>query len=402
QFVITDTHLQAIQERRYTDSKTFAIDDIYQVEHTACQVELLEQSEAKAYVIAPIFQGEQLWGLLATFQNTGPRHWEVGEVNVLAQIGIQLGVALQQAELLEQTRQQKEELNQAFQELRQSQIHLIQSEKMAGLGQLVAGVAHEINNPVNFIYGNLMHVNDYTRDLLSLVSAYQQHYPNPIAALQEWAEAIDLDFIIEDLPKTVASMRIGAERIRHMVLSLRNFSRLDEAQMKPVDIHEGIDSTLVILQHRLKACAARPAIEVIKAYSDLPPIECHAAQLNQVFMNLLSNSIDALEEISDQAQVENGEIIDLLLQIQIQTEVVGKNVVIRIADNGPGIPDALKANIFNPFFTTKGPGKGTGLGLSISYQIVVEKHKGLLKCSSQPEQGTEFRVTIPIEQADYQ
>jgi signal transduction histidine kinase len=260
---------------------------------------------------------------------------------------------------------------------------------------LVAGVAHEINNPVSFIYGNLPYANQYIEDLLHLVDRYQQHYPHPEPAIQRVRKAIDFDFLVEDLPKLLSSMRIGADRIRQIVLSLRNFSRLDEAQYKPVDLHEGIDSTLLLLQHRLKAKSGRPDIQAIKEYGQLPLVECYAGQLNQVFMNLLSNAIDALEE-----SVAEGEE-NRSLCIWIRTEVQdSKYVAIRIADNAMGMTEEALRHIFDPFFTTKPIGKGTGLGLSISYQIVVEKHGGQLQCVSHPGRGTEFLIRMPICQCD--
>ena len=338
----------------------------------------------------PILQGEKLWGLLVASQNSQPRYWQEEEINLLAQVGIQLGIAIQQAELLKTTRQQTAKLNQAIENLKQTQTQLIQGEKMAGLGQLVAGIAHEINNPVNFIYGNLAHVSDYTQDLLDLIKLYQQHYPHPEAAIQEEAKDIELDFIIQDLPKTLSSMKIGADRIRKIVLSLRTFSRLDEAQMKPVDLHQGIDSTLLILQHRLKAKPDRLGIKVVKNYGSLPLVECYAAQMNQVFMNILANAIDALEETKEQRKS--------IPQIQICTQLVEPDsVAVIISDNGSGIPETVRSQIFDPFFTTKQVGKGTGLGLSISFQIVVEKHGGELTCTSKPGQGSEFRIKIPLQ-----
>ena len=302
-------------------------------------------------------------------------------------------------------RQAKEEAEVALKTLQQTQAQLIQAEKMSGLGQLVAGVAHEINNPVNFIYGNLSHTADYTQNLLKLIQLYQQTYPVTNAKIQEKIEEFDLDFMSEDLPKILTSMKVGADRIRQIVLSLRNFSRLDEAEMKRVDIHEGIDSTLMILQNRLKANPDRPAIEIVKEYGDLPLVECYAGQLNQVFMNILANSIDALENYDNQRSPKD--LQKNPSRITIRTKLVtnetgpgySKNVVIQVQDNGSGMTETVRQQVFNPFFTTKPTGKGTGLGLSISYQIVVDKHGGFVQCFSQPHQGTEFRIEIPVLQS---
>ncbi|BDI20270.1 hypothetical protein ANSO36C_60720 [Nostoc cf. commune SO-36] len=285
------------------------------------------------------------------------------------------------------------------QEAKQLASQLVHSEKMSSLGQLVAGVAHEINNPVNFISGNITYANQYIQDLLRLLQLYQQNYPNPVTEIQKETEAIDLDFLIADLPNLLTSMKVGAERITEIVLSLRNFSRLDEAEMKAVNIHEGINNTLMILEHRLKPKSNYQTIEIIKEYGDLPLVECYAGQLNQVFMNLLANAIDALEEA-----VENGawgakEKALLTPQIRIHTKLTSENqVVICIGDNGIGIPEKLQKQLFEPFFTTKPVGKGTGLGLSISYQIITQKHQGTLQCISAPGQGTEFVIIIPLNQ----
>ncbi len=307
----------------------------------------------------------------------------------------------------QEIRQKAQDLEHALNELQHTQSQLIQSEKMSSLGQLVAGVAHEINNPVNFIFGNLFHANEYAQALMRLIQSYQQEYPNPSDRVQAEAEAIDLDFVLEDLPKLLLSMRVGAERIQKIVSSLRTFSRMDEADFKAVDIHEGIDSTLMILQSRLKGRNDRPEITVTKHYGTLPLVQCYAGQLNQVFMNLLSNAIDAIDE---QLETASGIAIDdpdslsplnahLLPLITIHTEVNTDNqIVIRIVDNGAGIPSAVRKRLFDPFFTTKPIGKGTGMGLSISYQIVTERHHGTLRCNSSPGKGSEFVIEIPVTQ----
>ncbi|MGK7919836.1 MAG: GAF domain-containing protein [Trichodesmium sp.] len=341
----------------------------------------------------PILQGEKLWGLLVAYQNSSPRYWQDEEINLLAQVGVQLGIALQQAELLKKTRTQTEELTRTVEELKQTQMQMIQSEKMAGLGQLVAGIAHEINNPVNFIHGNLNCLDEYCHNLLSLIELYSQNYLESIPQIKDFAEDIDLDFVTKDLPNMIDSMKMGTERIRQLVFSLRTFSRLDEAEMKPVDLHQGIDSTLLILQHRLKINSGIIQIQVIKNYGDLPLVKCYSAPMNQVFMNLLSNAIDVLEE---KVEIDK----NFIPTISINTEINPDNnqtILVKIADNGMGISQEVKERIFDLFFTTKEVGKGTGLGLSISYDIVVHKHGGKLSFNSQPNQGTEFIIEIPIK-----
>ncbi|WP_017716645.1 PAS domain-containing protein [Kamptonema formosum] len=287
--------------------------------------------------------------------------------------------ALQKSEA--ELRQKTEELENALHQLQQTQAQLIQAEKMSSIGQMVAGIAHEINNPVNFIHGNIQHTDKYIEDLLGLVRLFQEEYPHPTLEIQAKQEAIDLEFLADDLPKMLLSMKVGTQRIRQLVLSLRNFSRLDEAEVKEVDLHSGIENTLLILQHRLKK-----GIEVVKEYGDLPLVECYPAQLNQVFMNILSNAADALLEKSMQAEK----------QIVIRTEPVGPHHLrVRIRDNGPGIPAGIKNKIFDPFFTTKPVGQGSGLGLSICYQIVA-KHGGRIEVNSEPGEGTEFAITVPV------
>ncbi|WP_375501347.1 sensor histidine kinase [uncultured Nostoc sp.] len=306
---------------------------------------------------------------------------------------------MQVAERTAKLKHKNNQLQQTLQELQHTQVQLIQTEKMSSLGQLVAGVAHEINNPVNFIYGNLMHVREYSQDLLTLINLYQQQKFNYNPQLSSLIDDIDLEFIIDDLPKVLSSMAVGTDRIREIVLTLRNFSRLDEAEMKPVDIHQGIDSTLLILQYRLKGKHKQQEIAIIKDYGDLPLVECYAGGLNQVFMNILSNAIDALYEWEEECLSLKGETKKHLSSIMIHTQVKNEEcVIISIKDNGPGIPEEVKTKLFDPFFTTKPIGKGTGLGLSISYQIIVDKHKGKIKCISAPGKGTEFLIEIPIKQ----
>jgi signal transduction histidine kinase len=404
QVPMMEAGFQATHGGRYARNKTLAINNITQAKSSQIPIIQLPQWGVQAYAIAPIFQGKQLWGLLAAYQTSGLRQWQGDEINLLAHIGGHLGVAIKQAELLNQTQQQAQKLTEALQEVRQSQSQLIHGEKMAALGQLVAGVAHEINNPVNFIAGNVKHIHGYAQDLLDLVLLYQQQYPQGGVEIQAKQDEIELDFITEDLPKLLGSMRMGVDRISQLVLSLRNFSRLDQAEMKWVDIHEGIDNTLIILQHRLKGKFIQAAdqeyycaeVAVVKNYGELPPVGCFPAQLNQVFMNILTNSIDALEEVMKGQR-------DFKPEIQISTEFLPgqepeqiDRALIRIVDNGPGIPEEICRNIYNPFFTTKPIGKGTGLGLSISYQIVTERHGGDLRCFSCSGQGTEFQIEIPL------
>jgi signal transduction histidine kinase len=384
----------------YAQGKIQAVDDIFAQGLSDCHIQILAKFQIKANLIIPLryyphseAELPTLWGLICIHQCQAPRSWQPKEIEFVEQISTQLGVALQQAELLTRTQAQANELAQIIEDLKQTQAQLLQTEKMSSLGQLVAGVAHEINNPVNFIYGNITHTANYTQDLLDLLNVYQYHYPEPVAAVEEKITEIDLEFLSDDLPKVLDSMKVGADRIRQLVLSLRNFSRLDQAERKPVDIHEGIDSTLLILQHRFKARAEGENILIVRQYGDLPQVDCYAGQLNQVFMNVLSNAIDALDNHSRSKNYHPTISIHTYLQSQKDDS---QSVMIEISDNGSGIPPEAQARIFDPFFTTKPVGKGTGLGLSISYQIVVEKHRGKFSCESQPGQGTKFSIELPI------
>ncbi|MBD2123067.1 ATP-binding protein [Trichocoleus sp. FACHB-262] len=351
-------------------------------------------------VVVPLVTRGSLLGVLNIEDKQSDRFspMDLETFNTLAG---QIATALDNARLFAEVQktsaelqEKAQELEQTLRELQQTQAQVVQSEKMSSLGQLVAGIAHEINNPVNFIYGNLNYAGEYIQDLTGVLKLYQRQFPHPTPEIAEEIEAIDLDFLLADLPKLLASMKVGADRIQKIVLSLRNFSRMDEAEMKAVDIHEGIDSTLMILQNRLKAKSDRPEIAVVKDYGNLPLVECYAGQLNQVFMNLLSNAIDALEDSQTPASEP-----PQTPTIAIHTRQLGsQSVEIRIADNGPGIAKADQRRLFDPFFTTKPIGKGTGLGLSISYQIVTDKHGGVLHCNSAPGKGTEFLIEIPLRQ----
>ncbi|BAT54385.1 integral membrane sensor signal transduction histidine kinase [Nostoc sp. NIES-3756] len=342
--------------------------------------------ELKFDILAPVMTTDEIGVLANSFNKLIER---------IAEYTHELDLARETLESRVEERTQ--ELSKALESLQHTQSQLVQAEKMSSLGQLVAGIAHEINNPVNFIFGNLTHVNEYVNNLLSLIDIYQEYQEGTNIEISELIEEIDLDYICDDLPKILTSMKVGADRIREIVLALRNFSRLDEAEMKLVNIHEGIDSTLLFLYSSFKTKYKKLTIEVVKEYGELPLVECYAGQLNQVFMNILTNSMYALNQ---QCQYNlRGEQENKSNHITIRTEVIENNYVrICFKDNGPGIAASIRKQIFDPFFTTKPIGEGTGLGLSISYQIVVEKHRGKLKCLSAPEEGCEFQIEIPIHQ----
>ncbi|MBD2048637.1 response regulator [Coleofasciculus sp. FACHB-64] len=307
---------------------------------------------------------------------------------VLARIQNQLTIQSLQTQL----KNQNSQLQQALGDLKKAQAQLVQKEKMLGLGQLAAGMAHEINNSIGFISGNLEPARKYIQDLLNLVRIYQQEYPKPTLPIQKAIQEIDLDFLNSDIQNLVGSMQTGVERICTMLLALRIFSRLNESDIKAVDIHEGLNSTLLLLQHRLRGEGKRPEIQVLKKYEDLPLVNCYASQLNQAFLNLLNNAIDALELRIGQDFSESSSPT-----IWISTEFSAwETIIVRIKDNGIGIAEEMRSRLFDPFFTTKPIGQGSGLGLLTTYEIIVEKHKGQLTCHSFPGQGAEFTIEIPV------
>lgn len=347
----------------------------------------LNRMGIRAEILMPFRTDDRRIGVLIGQHVHQSHRWGEEEIELLETVGGQLAIAINQANLYAQSCRQSQEVARTLEQLKKTQAQIIQAEKMSSLGQMVAGVAHEINNPVNFIHGNIEPAQEYIQDLLSLIKLYGATYPNPTPEIRAELEAVELDFVQEDLPKLLESMAVGTDRIREIVLSLRNFSRLDEAAAKTVDLHEGIDSTLVILSHKLKANEKNAPIEIAKHYGELPKVDCYPSQLNQVFMNIFANAVDALDQHEEP-------------KITITTEQAGNFAIIRIADNGPGIPVEIQSQILDPFFTTKPVGKGTGMGMSISYQIVTEKHGGNLTFTSKVGRGTEFAIEIPLEQPD--
>lgn len=353
----------------------------------------IRAQQPKSVICFPLLNQGKLVGILYLENNLVKGAFTTESLKTIQLLSSQAAISIENATLyntLELKAQERtNELLQALTQLKQTQTQLVQSEKMSALGQMVAGIAHEINNPANFIYGNITHVNNYTQDLLELIQAYQKFCPNPPQAIDELLEKLDIDFLADDLSKILQSMTVGTQRIYEIVLSLRNFSRLDEAELKAANIHEGIDNTLMLLQHRLQKKPDRPCIQIIKEYANIPQIECYAAQLNQVFLNILANAIDALEDsfIADKSKT---------LTVLIQTQMINNTIQISIADNGIGIPQNVISKIFDPFFTTKPVGKGIGMGLSTSYQTVVGKHHGKLWCNSAPFKGTKFVIEIPV------
>jgi signal transduction histidine kinase/FixJ family two-component response regulator len=376
---------------RLKQSEIIKIDDT-----NTCSNEIqkrLTQLSPGAWLFVPLKVDSKVWGSICVVKENRSYYWQVFEVELLCAVADSVAIAIKQAQIYQEIQSYAQQLEETLTELKNTQAQLVQKAKMASLGQLVAGVAHEINNPVNFIYGNITVAMDYARDLLHLVALYRNNYPQPVAEVRQKLENIDLDFIADDYPKLLKSMKDGASRISKIVLSLRNFSRLDEKEYKSVDIHEGINNTLMILQHRLNGSNNGNEIEVIKDYSELPKIKCYASQLNQVFMNLIANAIDAVETKSSPRQIT----ISTKVDISESSSSISSTIVILITDNGFGMNEEVCHKIFDPFFTTKPIGSGIGLGLAICHNIVVEKHRGQISCISVPGQGTEFMVQIPID-----
>ncbi|MEG3894887.1 MULTISPECIES: GAF domain-containing protein [unclassified Microcoleus] len=389
----------------YQQGRVKAINDIFNAGLEPCHVEFLDSLQVKANLIVPIvtsrsednslptagscnlkFPGK-LWGLLIAHECGDTRNWESQEMELLSQLADQMAIAIQQAELYSKVREaavksqaQTQQLQAAFQELRSTQQQLIQSEKMSGLGQMVAGIAHEINNANNFIHANLFHAQEYFKSLNEALELVENACPEAAEAIVRINEELELDYIREDFGKLLNSMREGSGRIRSIVMTLRNFSRLDHAELKPVDLNEGLESSFLMLQNKLKT-----HIKIDKQYGRLPPVQCHASQINQVFYNLIDNALDAL-----QSPLKPGELTIRSWQSDPEW------VTISIRDTGTGIPAEIQDKIFDPFFTTKPVGKGTGLGLSVCYQVIVQAHGGRINCVSQMGGGTELIVELPL------
>ena len=361
--------------------------------------------QPKSIACIPLISQGKLLGILYLENNLVSGAFTRSRLEILKILCSQAAISLENSSLYENLqrsetseREKAEQLERYLNELKQAQLQLVQSEKMSALGQLVAGVAHEINNPVSFISGNISHAKGYIEDLFNLLHLYQEKFPNPGDEIDEEIDAIDLEYVQEDLPKLISSMKEGTDRIREISTSLRTFSRSDVSKKVAFKIHEGIDSTLMILKHRLKANQNRPAIEIVKNYGEIPEVECFPGQLNQVFMNLLANAIDALDDSNEGRSYDEIKTNPNQITIRTQVSPSNKTIAIGIKDNGPGIPDKVKERLFEHLFTTKPPGKGTGLGLSISRQIIMEKHGGKLSVNSSPGEGAEFVIEIPISE----
>jgi signal transduction histidine kinase/tetratricopeptide (TPR) repeat protein len=356
----------------------------------------IQKYQPKSILCLPIIYQSQARGIIYLENALTVGAFTAERVEVFKVLVSQVAIAVENAGLYAREQEKSQQLEKSFNELQQAQLQLIQSEKMSALGNLIAGVAHEINNPLGFISGNVDAAAEASLDLIDYLHLYQEKFPNPGDELEEKASDIDLEYLMEDLPKMLVSMKSGTERIRNISTSLRTFSRADTVNKVSANIHEGIDSTLLILQYRLKAKETRPAIQIIKEYGYIPPVKCYFGQLNQVFMNLLANAIDCFEESNKGRSFAEIEVAPNLITIKTEIDDENQTVVIKIRDNGKGIPQEVVSRIFDHLFTTKGVGKGTGLGLSISRQIVEETHGGRLSCDSVVGEGTEFAIALPL------
>jgi two-component system, NtrC family, sensor kinase len=396
QFAISDSklsqRLQALQHVEVVDAS---------IEPDPETQQMFQELGVRSMLAIPEQLSDEILCVLTCSYLAEPRDWTNEEVELLQTVTAQLAIALKQADLYSQSQQKAKELEVALQELKRTQVQMVQSEKMSSLGQMVAGIAHEINNPTNFIYANLEYTEQYANEAFQLIQLYQKHYPDPHPEIAHHMKAMDLEFLQSDLQKLCHSMQVGADRIREIVNSLRNFSRLDESEFKSANLHEGLDNTLMIVQSRLKGEKKRPEIRLVKEYAELPLVDCYPGDLNQVFLNLLNNAIDALE-----ARFPNHETVQIvgfapaILVKTILNEPELGWVTVQITDNGMGVPESIQNRIFDPFFTTKDVGKGTGLGLSVSYQTITEQHGGKLLCFSQVGQGTVFVIQIPVKNYD--
>ncbi|MEG4090022.1 ATP-binding protein, partial [Microcoleus sp. Pol12B4] len=356
----------------------------------------IQKYQPKSILCLPIIYQSQRRGIIYLENALTVGAFTAERVEVFKVLISQVAIAVENAGLYAREKEKSQQLEKSFNELQQAQLQLIQSEKMSALGNLIAGVAHEINNPLGFIAGNLDAAAEASLDLIDCLQLYQEKFPNPGDELEDKASEIDLEYLIEDLPKMLLSMKSGTERIRNISKSLRTFSRADSANKVSANIHEGIDSTLMILQYRLKATDTRPAIKIIKEYGDIPPVKCYFGQLNQVFMNLLANAIECFDEFNQGRTYAEIEALPNTIAIITQLSEDNNSVVITIKDNGQGMSSEIKSKIFDHLFTTKGVGKGTGLGLSISRQIVEETHGGKLTCESVLGEGSEFAIALPL------
>ncbi|HEY9672963.1 MAG TPA: AAA family ATPase [Waterburya sp.] len=356
----------------------------------------IEQHQTKSLLCTPIIHQSKMIGILYLENNLMASAFTSNRIEVLRLLCSQAAISLENAHLYQKSQQYAQQLEQSLQQLNHAQLQVIQSEKMSTLGQLVAAVAHEINNPVSFITGNLGYAQEYVQDVLNLVKLYQQQFPEPGEEIKQEIEAIELDYLMDDLPSILSSMKEGAERIHKISASLKTFSRSDTLDKINFNIHEGINSTLTILKYRIKANDKRPAIEIVKNYGNLPLVKCYPGQLNQVFMNIMVNAIDALEELNQERSYEKIQANPNRITIRTEVSADQQSILICIRDNGAGMTEAVKQHLFEQSFTTKPVGQGTGLGLLISRQIVEEKHGGQLTCSSTVGEGTEFAIAIPI------